>query len=69
MSKLWEKGVETNKLVDNFTVGKDRELDLRILRFLILPLGMVIYMRQQVLEYFLLTCRIPDCHITGTGVV
>jgi argininosuccinate lyase len=26
--KLWEKGIETNKLVEQFTVGKDRELDL-----------------------------------------
>lgn len=36
MGKLWEKGVETNKLVDNFTVGKDRELDLRLAKYDIL---------------------------------
>jgi len=36
MSKLWEKGVETNKLVENFTVGKDRELDLRLAKYDIL---------------------------------
>jgi argininosuccinate lyase len=26
--KLWDKGIETNKLVEQFTVGKDRELDV-----------------------------------------
>ena len=26
--KLWEKGMQTDKLVERFTVGKDRELDL-----------------------------------------
>jgi argininosuccinate lyase len=26
--KLWDKGVEVNKLVEQFTVGKDRELDV-----------------------------------------
>jgi len=36
MSKLWEKGVDTNKLVENFTVGKDRELDLRLAKYDIL---------------------------------
>ena len=36
MSKLWEKGIETNKLVENFTVGKDRELDLRLAKYDIL---------------------------------
>ena len=25
--KLWDKGVQVNKLIENFTVGKDRELD------------------------------------------
>ncbi|MDR3328545.1 MAG: argininosuccinate lyase [Prevotellaceae bacterium] len=28
--KLWDKGVEPNELVERFTVGKDRELDLRL---------------------------------------
>ncbi|MBN2520853.1 MAG: argininosuccinate lyase [Bacteroidales bacterium] len=26
--KLWEKGIKTNELIEGFTVGKDRELDL-----------------------------------------
>ena len=26
--KLWEKGIDTAKFVEEFTVGKDRELDL-----------------------------------------
>ncbi len=33
MSKLWEKGIEANKLVDNFTVGNDRELDMRLAKY------------------------------------
>ncbi|MDR3366790.1 MAG: argininosuccinate lyase [Prevotellaceae bacterium] len=28
--KLWSKGVEPNELVEKFTVGKDRELDLQL---------------------------------------
>jgi len=28
--KLWSKGVEPNKMVEKFTVGKDRELDLQL---------------------------------------
>ena len=31
--KLWEKGIETNKLVEQFTVGLDREMDLYIAAF------------------------------------
>ena len=30
MSKIWNKGFDADKLVLNFTVGKDRELDLRL---------------------------------------
>ncbi|MDR2814470.1 MAG: argininosuccinate lyase [Prevotellaceae bacterium] len=30
--KLWSKGVEPNELVEKFTVGKDRELDLQLAR-------------------------------------
>ncbi|MFC2138035.1 argininosuccinate lyase [Bacteroidota bacterium] len=26
--KLWDKGIEINKIIEDFTVGKDRELDL-----------------------------------------
>jgi argininosuccinate lyase len=26
--KLWEKGIATNQLVEQFTVGRDREMDL-----------------------------------------
>ena len=28
--KLWDKGIEVNKLVEQFTVGKDRDLDLKL---------------------------------------
>ena len=30
MAKIWDKGFEADKLVNDFTVGKDRELDLRL---------------------------------------
>ncbi len=33
MSKLWKKEVDVNTLVDEFTVGKDRDLDLRLAYF------------------------------------
>lgn len=34
MSKqLWNKGFEPNQLIENFTVGHDRELDLRLARY------------------------------------
>lgn len=33
MGKLWEKGVKANKLVENFTVGNDRELDMRLAKY------------------------------------
>lgn len=36
MSKLWEKGIEANKLVENFTVGNDRVLDLKLAKYDIL---------------------------------
>ena len=31
--KLWNKGVEPDKLIEDFTVGADRELDLRLARY------------------------------------
>lgn len=31
--KLWDKGYEENKRVDEFTVGQDRELDLRLAKY------------------------------------
>jgi argininosuccinate lyase len=31
--KLWDKGIETDKFIEQFTVGKDRELDLLLARF------------------------------------
>ncbi|MEN6618218.1 MAG: argininosuccinate lyase [Rikenellaceae bacterium] len=36
MSKLWEKGIEANKQVEDFTVGKDRELDILLAKYDIL---------------------------------
>ncbi|MGQ8336492.1 argininosuccinate lyase [Sunxiuqinia sp. A32] len=34
--KLWDKGYSVNKLIEDFTVGKDRELDLYLAKFDIL---------------------------------
>ena len=34
--KLWEKGISVNKSIEDFTVGKDRELDLYLAPFDIL---------------------------------
>ncbi len=31
--KLWDKGIETNKMVEQFTVGNDREMDLYLAPF------------------------------------
>jgi argininosuccinate lyase len=33
MSKLWQKETDSNQLVDQFTVGKDRELDNQMAAF------------------------------------
>ena len=34
--KLWEKGIQVDKAIEEFTIGKDRELDLHLARFDIL---------------------------------
>ncbi len=31
--KIWQKGIEVNKSIETFTVGKDRELDLQMAAF------------------------------------
>jgi argininosuccinate lyase len=31
--KLWEKGTSVNSLIENFTVGKDREMDIYLAKF------------------------------------
>ncbi|MBD5322229.1 MAG: argininosuccinate lyase [Bacteroides sp.] len=33
MMKLWSKGFEPDKMIEQFTVGKDRDLDLRLARY------------------------------------
>ena len=33
MTKLWNKGFEADKIVEDFTVGNDRELDMRLARY------------------------------------
>ena len=33
MKKLWEKGVSVNKEIEEFTIGKDRDLDLFLARY------------------------------------
>jgi len=33
MKKLWDKGYDENQQVDSFTVGNDRELDLRLAKY------------------------------------
>ena len=31
--KLWDKGYDIDSLIENFTVGRDRELDLQLARY------------------------------------
>lgn len=31
--KLWDKGISTDKNIDRFTVGNDRELDLFLVKY------------------------------------
>lgn len=31
--KLWDKGIKTDEFIENFTVGKDRELDLELAKY------------------------------------
>ena len=31
--KLWDKGFSTDKKIDHFTVGNDRELDLQLVKY------------------------------------
>lgn len=33
MAKIWDKGFDADKAVSDFTVGKDRELDLRLAKY------------------------------------
>jgi argininosuccinate lyase len=33
MKKLWEKGIKTDEFIEQFTVGKDRELDLELAKY------------------------------------
>lgn len=33
MSTLWSKGGEADKIVETFTVGRDRELDMRLAKY------------------------------------
>jgi len=31
--KLWDKGTSVNSFIENFTVGKDRKLDLYLAKY------------------------------------
>ena len=31
-TKLWDKGFEPDKMIEEYTVGNDRELDMRVAR-------------------------------------
>ena len=31
--KLWDKGISIDKIIEKFTVGNDREIDLKIARY------------------------------------
>ncbi|MBK5194621.1 MAG: argininosuccinate lyase [Proteiniphilum sp.] len=33
MAKIWDKGFDANQIVEDFTVGRDRELDLRLAKY------------------------------------
>ena len=46
--KLWEKGIELNKRIEEFTVGRDRELDLLIAKYDVLGSIAHIIMLQKV---------------------
>ena len=32
-TKLWDKGFEPDKMIEEYTVGNDRELDMRLARY------------------------------------
>ena len=32
-TKLWSKGFEPDKMIERFTVGRDRELDMKLARY------------------------------------
>ena len=32
INKLWDKGYEPDKMIERFTVGQDRELDMKMAR-------------------------------------
>ena len=32
-TKLWDKGFEPDRMIEEYTVGQDRELDLRLARY------------------------------------
>lgn len=46
--KLWEKGISTDKKVEQFTIGRDNELDLQLARFDVLGTMAHITMLQKV---------------------
>ena len=31
--KLWDKGLQIDKIIENFTVGNDREIDIYIAKY------------------------------------
>ena len=33
MAKLWDKGFEPDRMIEEYTVGDDRELDMRLARY------------------------------------
>ena len=33
MAKLWDKGFEPDEMIERFTVGDDRQLDMRLARY------------------------------------
>jgi argininosuccinate lyase len=46
--KLWHKGIDLNKQIEEFTIGRDRELDLLLARFDILGSLAHIFMLQKI---------------------
>ena len=48
--KLWDKGIETNELVEKFTVGLDRELDIHLAPFDVLGTLAHIKMLESIIE-------------------
>ena len=51
MATLWNKGISATKAVEDFTTGKDRELDLRLAKFDVIGSKAHIKMLQKIYRF------------------